>query len=111
MQGERTFLRDFAPLNVDGKPFGRLWLHREITERKQAEEVLRRQADMLRLSFDAIVLWRPGGGIESWNAGAEQLYGYSESEALGRATHELLRTRHSVPWPEIEAKLRQQGNW
>ena len=38
MQGGRTCLRDFVPLNVQGKSYGRLWLHFDITERKQAEE-------------------------------------------------------------------------
>ncbi len=82
-----------------------------VTARKYAEQAMRRQAELLRLSFDAIFVWRIGGVIESWNRGAEQLYGYSESEALGRVTHELLRTTHSTPWPETEARLRQYGNW
>jgi PAS domain S-box-containing protein len=84
---------------------------RDITERKQAEEAIRRQADMLRLSFDAIVVWRLGGAIESWNHGAEQLYGYTESEALGRVTHELLKTTRAVPWPRVEQELRERGTW
>jgi PAS domain S-box-containing protein len=77
----------------------------------RADEALRQQANLLRLSFDAIVVWRLGGVIESWNLGAERLYGYNESEALGRITHELLRTIHPVPWPEIEARLRESGHW
>ncbi len=75
------------------------------------EEALRLRSDLMRQSFDAIIVWKFGGVIESWNRGAEQLYGYSESEALGRVTHELLRTVHPVPWPEIEAKLRESGHW
>ena len=41
MQGGRTFLRDFVPLNIDGESYGRLWLHTDITERNRAEESLR----------------------------------------------------------------------
>jgi PAS domain S-box-containing protein len=83
----------------------------DISERKRAEEVLRRQADLLRLSFDAIIVWQLDGSIEGWNVGAERLYGFSESEALGRVTHALLRTVHPMPWPEIEAQLRESGHW
>ena len=83
----------------------------DITTRKHALEAVKRQADLLRLSYDAIIVWRLGSGIESWNRGAEQLYGYTESEALGHSPHELLKTIHGVPWAEIEAKLREDGNW
>jgi two-component system, sensor histidine kinase and response regulator len=83
----------------------------DITERKRAEAALRRQAELLRLSCDAVVVWRLDGGIELWSRGAEQLYGFTEAEALGRVTHELLRTVHPVPWPQIEAKLTAGGTW
>jgi two-component system, sensor histidine kinase and response regulator len=82
-----------------------------VLQRQRAEEALRRQAELLRLSYDAILVWRLDGGIESWSRGAEELYGFAEAEALGRVTHELLRTVHPVPWPEIEAKLRASGSW
>ena len=38
MRGGRTCLRDFIPLYIDGKSYGRLWHHLEITERKRHEE-------------------------------------------------------------------------
>jgi PAS domain S-box-containing protein len=98
-------------LDSTGKVLGVVLVFHDVTEKRRAQETLRRQADLLQLSFDAIIMWRLGGGIESWNLGAEQLYGYSEGEALGHVTHELLRTAHPVPWPEIEAKLRESGNW
>jgi PAS domain S-box-containing protein len=84
---------------------------RDITEERKADQDLRRQAELLRLSFDAIIVWRLDGGIESWNRGAEQLYGFSENEAVGRIVHELLRAVLPRPWPEIETKLREQGFW
>ena len=36
----KSCLRDFVPLSIDGKPYGRLWLHLDITDRKQIEEKL-----------------------------------------------------------------------
>jgi PAS domain S-box-containing protein len=83
-------------------------LVREITERKQAAALLQRQTELLHLSYDAIIVWRLGGRIESWNKGAEELYGYSEEEAVGQIIHDLLKTIHSEPWPQIEAKLRER---
>ena len=83
----------------------------DITERKHSEEALRRQAEMIELSFDAIMVWQPGGTIESWNRGAEELYGFSRAEALGQVGHDLLATIHERPWPQIEATLREQGSW
>jgi PAS domain S-box-containing protein len=83
----------------------------DITERMKTEELLRQQAQLLHLSYDAIIVWRKDGGIEQWNQGAEQLYGYTESEALGRVTHKLLKTIHPAPWSEIEAAMRKHGQW
>ncbi len=83
----------------------------DITEHKLAEEATRRQAELLKISFDAIIVWRLDGGIESWNVGAERLYGFSESEVLGRITHDLLSTVFPKPWTQIEADLLQKGSW
>ena len=73
--------------------------------------MLHRHAEMLRLSFDAIIVWRLDGAIESWNRGAEELYGFSEAEAVGRVTHDMLQTVFPAPWAEIEAQLRKVGRW
>jgi PAS domain S-box-containing protein len=78
---------------------------------RQAQEAIRRQAEMLKLSFDAIIVWRSGGLIESWNRGAEDLYGYSEAEALGRSIHELHLSPDASSPEEFERLLRQAGEW
>jgi PAS domain S-box-containing protein len=78
---------------------------------RDSQKALRRQAELLRLSFDAIIVWRMGGEIESWNNGAEDLYGFPESEALGRTIHELRKTMHDRPWTEVEGILKERGHW
>jgi len=78
---------------------------------RETQEALRRQAELLKLSFDPIIVWRIGGGIESWNRGAEELYGYSEEEVQGRSLHELLKAPHPDRWRELEKSLREQGEW
>jgi PAS domain S-box-containing protein len=78
---------------------------------RQSHALVRQQAELLRLSFDAIIVWKIGGGIESWNRGAEELYGFAEQQALGRGIHELLRTNHDEPWLQFERLLGARGSW
>jgi PAS domain S-box-containing protein len=66
---------------------------------------------VLRLSDDAILVWAPGGEIEAWNPGATSLYGYTEDEARGRISSELLRSKAEVPWSAVEATLAASGHW
>jgi PAS domain S-box-containing protein len=78
---------------------------------RESQAAMRQQAELMKLSFDAIIVWRMGGGIESWNRGAEELYGYCEAEALGRDIHSLLRTYHEREWRDFEDMLREQSQW
>src|SRR5262245_10647419 len=56
----------------------------DITARKRAEEALQRQANLLDQAHDAILVWEFPGTIIYWNRGADQLYGFSGEEAIGR---------------------------
>ena len=47
MADGRICLRDFIPIIVDGKSFGRLWNHQDITDIKHAEMALRQSEAML----------------------------------------------------------------
>jgi PAS domain S-box-containing protein len=42
LQTGKVLLRDFVPLTVDGKSYGRLWVQTDITENKRTEERIRR---------------------------------------------------------------------
>lgn len=71
---------------VKGQADGRL-LKRSIRysiERKKAEEKVQSLANIVESSNDGIVTESLDGIIVSWNKGAEQIYGYSAEEILGK---------------------------
>ena len=83
----------------------------EITERRRAEERLRRQAELLNLASEAIFMWELDGAIIYWSDGAARLYGYSGEEAVGRVSHDLLKTRHPQGFDHIKSLLTENKAW
>jgi len=62
---------------------------RDITDRKNAEEVIRQTEERFRLMVQgvkdyAILTLDPEGRVTSWNEGAQQIKGYAAEEILGR---------------------------
>lgn len=57
---------------------------RDITERKKNEEIKNQLASIVLNSGDAIYAMSIDGQIQSWNPGAEKLYGYAEKDAIGK---------------------------
>jgi len=51
------------------------------------------------------------GTINSWNPGAEQLYGWRKEQAIGKVSHNLLRTEFPEPLAKIDAELEKNGRW
>lgn len=49
--------------------------------------------------------------VQMWNPAASALYGYTEAEALGRVSHDLLATRFPCPREVIETELLETGTW
>ena len=91
-------------------------LERRVAERTSILErqtaTLRSQATLLDLAHDAIfVRTLDEGVITFWNHGAEQLYGWSKSEAHGRVSHELLQTQCPVPVADMVAQVLDRGRW
>ncbi len=73
---------------------------------------LREQAEILNISFEPIFLWAfPTGEITFWNTGAEELYGFTKVEAVGRSVDDLLQTQYSVPAGEIHRELEGAQYW
>lgn len=67
-----------------GQPQYLLGISEDITERKQAEQILQSQARIIDQIHDSVVAADLEGFVTSWNKGAERLFGYSSEEMIGR---------------------------
>jgi two-component system, chemotaxis family, CheB/CheR fusion protein len=135
----RAVLAEFAPVRREVRSRSDLWYdmrmrpHRtvddtidgivitfvDVTERRQVEEALRlseqtlrREQRLVELSRDPIFIWDLDDGIQFWNRGSEELYGYSGEETIGKSKDQLLATE--VPGSslaELHATLLAEGSY
>jgi PAS domain S-box-containing protein len=93
MQDGRTCLRDFNPICINGKSYGRLWHHLDITENKRMEEASRKSEQKFRgiveSSEEGISLIDDSGNIVEWNASQEYITGLKREEVLGRPVWDI----------------------
>jgi K+-sensing histidine kinase KdpD len=71
-------------------------LQREVVKRSE-------QASLLNLTHDTIFVRNMNDTISYWNRGAEELYGWTDKEAIGRHSQELLQTTFPTPLEGIRA--------
>jgi PAS domain S-box-containing protein len=85
---------------------------KEPNELNQAgiEEALQNQAEILDLANDTIMIRDLKDHIVYWNQGAERLYGYSRSEALGSYVHTFLKTTFPKPLEEVFEEFFEKGH-
>jgi len=82
----------------------------DITDRREAEEQSRGLARLLDLAHDAIVVHDMEDRILFWNKGAEQLFGWSSQEALGRHAWQFLH-KEIYKYQEGRKMLLEKGKW
>jgi PAS domain S-box-containing protein len=80
----------------------------DITERKQAADVIvRRLASIVESSADAIISKDLDGTIQTWNQGAERLYGYTQDEAVGQSIKLIVPDDRADELAMIMTRLRR----
>ena len=98
-------------IREDNMPMLHLCMIEDITERKKSEEEIRRQADLLNLAQDSIIVKSFNSRITYWNKGAEYTYGWMRDEVIGKVSHELLETVFPRPLESIKSDLIGTGYW
>ncbi len=81
------------------------------SEQERAQAEIRKQAALINLSPDGIIVRELEGTITFWSKGAEKMYGWKRKEVIGQNTHKLFKTKFSEPYEIVLAKLKQSGKW
>jgi PAS domain S-box-containing protein len=111
-------LHDFAAvkfpvLDPSGKIAAVGGVELDITERKRAEETLRRQARTLEQLYDAVIVVNLDERIVDWNPAAERIFGYSKDEMLGKTTAGLYESIEEARrlTAEMKQRMERDGRW
>jgi PAS domain S-box-containing protein len=110
--GRVVWLHDLVTVVVDG---GRATQLRgvmvDITDRKHAETALHERAGLLDLTHDTVFVRDMADVLTYWNRAAEEFYGWTATEAVGKVSHQLMQTIFPAPIEHIQATLLQAGRW
>jgi PAS domain S-box-containing protein len=86
-------------------------VRKSFQEIQRSETRLREQAHLLDLTHDTVFVRDTNDVIRYWNRGAEEMYGWTREEAVGKPSHQLLHTIFPAPVEAITAALLSTGRW
>lgn len=79
-----------APILRDGRVVGAVAVNTDITEQKESEERLTYHARLLENLREAVVATDTNLAVTAWNLGAEEIFGWTAADALGRHVGEVI---------------------
>ena len=123
VEGRRVFLMEFrvraevagwrwfegrgeAVYNEHGVPMRFYGVCMDVTARKRAEEKLAHMAAVVESADDAIVSKTLDGIVQSWNRGAQRIFGYEPAEIVGRPITVIIPPELHFEEAQILAKIR-----
>ena len=84
----------------------------DFTERLENEQRLRFQAQLLGAVGESVIALDMEGRVLYWNRAAEEMYGWSAGEAMGRKLREMVVPEDLYAQAEeIETHVRAGGSW
>ena len=96
----------------NGKHYGRIWIFRDITERRRIEDALRLLSSAVEQSPVSVVITDPLGRIAYVNRKFTQWTGYSFEEVLGENPR-ILKSGHTSPedYQSMWRTITQGAEW
>jgi PAS domain S-box-containing protein len=98
--------REISSAPMPGDAGQVMMTYRDTTERLRADETRNRLATIVESSEDAILAQTETGKIQSWNRGAERLFGFKAAEIVGRSIRVLVPAERQQEEDEILEKIR-----
>lgn len=92
-------------------PSAIITVNSDISERKEYERQLQYHSSLQENVSDAVIVTDTDFIIQSWNKAAERIYGWTEEEALGKTSTEVLRTEMSPDDREHSRLQLQENGW
>jgi PAS domain S-box-containing protein len=100
---------------TDHPEYGKVWVcvYTDITQRKHQEQRYHHQEHLLDFVVDAVISGDTDFNILTWNKAAENMYGWTEKEVLGRSAPDLFKTEYFDEKTSQETKIsyREHGFW
>ena len=90
-----------------GPPFGVVLVFRDWTNQRRAEETRARLAAIVESSEDAIISKNLDGIIQTWNIGAERLFGYNSHEIVGKSIKVIIPSDRLAEEDYILGRIRE----
>jgi PAS domain S-box-containing protein len=95
----------------EGRMDGIEGIFRDIDHHKRSDENIRKQAELLNMAHDSIIIKDMDFKITYWNQGAARRYGWTAEEVLGKRMGDMVVTLFPVPVEEIKSALLNAGYW
>ena len=105
----RHWLNSYYPVSLHDEVIGIGVIAVEVTEQRRAEVEHRQIAAIVEASGLAVLAVTPDGLVTTWNRAAEDLFGYSAQEMIGRPASKITQGAQLLEQRKMQARLLAGG--